>query len=235
MPTTTYPYLGLLGWDYSTSKAPPYPSTSLEPAIKDLITPGLVPDIARQSAEVSAGRGVAGSPAGASTAVRMSEQNYLQRLGLANNLLSGEASRTLPYQITPYQSAGLNYQQQMMDLQREIARLHYGNRGIAHPAGGGGGGRVASTPWAGFGGGPSVYAEHGTRPYDAGSGGGILSGGYMGAVGGGQAPLSDQQSLDDLYEWFGWDAPGSSGSGATGDEGYDPILGAGYDEGYGEL
>src|SRR6266446_4489257 len=72
---------------------------AMESDIAGLLKPGLVPDIARQSAEVSAGRGIAGSPAGASTAVRMSEQDWLQRLGLANQLLSGEAGRKLPYQI----------------------------------------------------------------------------------------------------------------------------------------
>src|SRR6266851_2898534 len=106
------PYLGTLG---SMPKAPSAPTgvTSNEQmldAIKGLLTPGLVPDIARQSAEVSAGRGIAGSPAAASTGVRMSEQNWLQRLGLADTLLSGESRRTLPYQITPYQSAALRNQ-----------------------------------------------------------------------------------------------------------------------------
>src|SRR6266853_866212 len=83
---------------------------AMSSAIQGLLTPGLVPDIARQSAEVSAGRGIPGSPAAGSTAVRMSEQNYLQRLGLANTLLGGEAQRTLPYQITPYQSAEMRNQ-----------------------------------------------------------------------------------------------------------------------------
>src|SRR6266487_2169847 len=66
----------------SATAPPQYPG--LHPAITGLLTPGLVPDIARQSAEVSSGRGVAGSPAGPSTAVRLSEQNYLQRLALAH-------------------------------------------------------------------------------------------------------------------------------------------------------
>lgn len=86
-------------------------------AIFGLLTPGLVPDIARQSAEVAGGRGAIGSPAGGSTAVRMSEQNYLQRLGLANSLLSGEAERALPYQITPYQAAQLANQQGALNQQ----------------------------------------------------------------------------------------------------------------------
>jgi hypothetical protein len=141
--------LGILGTTVTpTATAPPYPSTSLEPAIKGLITPGLVPDIARQSAEVAAGRGVAGSPAGDSTAVKMSEQNYLQRLALANSLLSGEAERTLPYQITPFQTAGIGLRQQELQNQRDIASLRWpgGVGGGQHPAGGSAGN--PGGPWS---------------------------------------------------------------------------------------
>ncbi len=144
-----------------TATAPPtYPG--LNPAITGLLTPGLVPDIARQSAEVSAGRGVGGSPAAASTAVRMSEQDYLQRLGLANTLMTGEAGRLLPYQITPYQSAGLQ-------TTRDIAGQRYAGGGVDYP-GGGGGGRAGSPtanfmagPW----GAPADQPAIGSRPVDA--------------------------------------------------------------------
>jgi len=164
------PYTGSLRIDIPpTATAPPYPSTSLEPAIQGLITPGLVPDIARQSAEVSAGRGIAGSPAADSTAVKMSEQNYLQRLGLANSLLSGEAARSLPYQITPMQSVQTALHQQELQNQRDIAQLHYARTG-----GGGGGGQApgvgaprATTPWAGFYNPPFGGSTYGTRPYDS--------------------------------------------------------------------
>lgn len=117
------------------------PNTQLLDAVGGLLTPGLVPDIARQSAEVAAGRGVAGSGAGASTAVRMSEQNYLQRLGLANTLLSGEAGRELPYQITPYQ-------RELLDIQRLQHTPAFTSR--INTGGGGGGGGY---PYLGGGGG----------------------------------------------------------------------------------
>jgi len=96
---------GVLPMDGSLNT--PYGGGPLSPAIAGLIQPGLVPDIARMSAETTAGRGIGGSPAAGSTAVKMSEQNYLQRLGLANQLMTGEAGRALPYQITPLQSAEL--------------------------------------------------------------------------------------------------------------------------------
>lgn len=150
----------------------------LQPIIQGLLTPGLVPDIARQSAEIAAGRGIAGSPAADSTAVRMSEQNYLQRLGLANALLSGEASRSLPYQITPYQSVETALRQQALQNQRDIAQAQFAPR-----TSGGGGGRMPSvgatgtSAWAGFtqpfiGQQPIVGPTYGTRPDD-----------YMGSLG----------------------------------------------------
>jgi len=198
-----------------TATAPPY--SLFDPVVKDLITPGLVPDIARQSAEVSAGRGIYGSPAGDSTAVRMSEQNYLQRLALANSLLSGDASRTLPYQITPYQSAGLNLQSEGLENQREIAKLHYGTGGVqrgggsSHPSSS----PQVSTPWAGFMNSPwgpaPDTAYRGTRPDSSGSGGGILSGGYD----------SSSPTLDDMLAELGI----SGGGFGTGDD-------TGYDDGY---
>lgn len=166
-------------------------------AIDQLLTPGLVPDIARQSAEVSAGRGIAGSPAADSTAVRMSEQNWLQRLGLANTLMSGQTQRDLPYQITPWQKSIL-----------ELQMLLHGKTGGQTFAGGGGGGGAApqSTPWAGL---PVIEAVGGTRPDKSGSGGGIMYGGYKGGnpLGGG----SQNWTLDDAYDWLGFGDFGSPG------------------------
>ncbi len=176
----------------ATARQPPqYPG--LPAAITQLLTPGLVPDIARQSAEVSAGRGVAGSPAADSTAVRMSEQNYLQRLGLAHTLMGGEAQNLLPYQITPFQSGELQ-------TQRDIAGAHYGGGG-GQSYGGGGGGGAPTTPWAGFT--PNYsgdVAVHGTRLDLSGSGSGIKVGGG----GGGQLP-----TLDDMYDQLGFSNFGS--------------------------
>lgn len=184
-----------------TATAPPqYPG--LNPAITSLLTPGLVPDIARQSAEVSAGRGVGGSPAGDSTAVRMSEQNWLQRLALANSLMGGEADRSLPYQITPYNSAGLQNQ-------RDIAQAQFGKGGQSF-GGGGGGGRgptepaPQNTPWAGF----QSYA--GTRQDEVMPGAG-QNWWTFGAGAGQAAP-----TMDDIYNSLGIGDYGSQ----PGEEGY---------------
>ncbi len=176
-----------------TAKAPPYASTSLEDAIKGLITPGLVPDIARQSAEVTAGRGIAGSPAAASTAVKMSEQDYLQRLGLANNLLSGEASRKLPYDITPYQSSQLTLWLEQLNRQHPAGGLNFPGGG-----GGGGGGGAPPTTVSGWTNIPSVG---GTRNPDNTSSLPFMpqTGGYGG----------NNLTLDDIYEQLGFGNFGS--------------------------
>ncbi len=197
-----------------TAKAPPYTSTSLEPAIQGLITPGLVPDIARQSAEVTAGRGIAGSPAAASTAVKMSEQDYLQRLGLANQLLSGEASRKLPYDITPYQSSQLTLWLEQLNRQHPAGGMNF-------PGGGGGGGGAApkTDPWAGFGGGPVIPAVGGTRQPDVTTNPFMpQTGGYGGGgVGGGGSP-----SLDDMLRELGIFGEDTSGFPEFGGQGYNP-------------
>lgn len=156
----------------------PTPNPKLTSAIDDLLTPGLVPDIARQSAELSAGRGIAGSPAADSTAVRMSEQNWLQRLGLANTLMSGQTARDLPYQITPWQQAWLNYQNTLRGLNQ--GGMRFGGGG----SGGGGGGYSGTmgtpmSPWSNTY--PIIEAVRGTRPDSSGSGGGIVDGGYQGS------------------------------------------------------
>jgi len=168
-------------------------------AIKGLLTPGLVPDIARQSAEVAGGRGVGGSPAGASTAVRMSEQNWLQRLALGNQLLSGEADRTLPYQITPYQASVLDLQRKQLELQRQLGNKQ-NERGLGGLGGGGGHGSAPYYPFAG-----------GSRagPFDQGWGSGTNNWGQgptdSGPLGGG----GNNWTLDDAYDWLGFGDFGS--------------------------
>jgi hypothetical protein len=189
------------------------PNPDVSAAIKGLLTPGLVPDIARQSAEVSAGRGIAGSPAGDSTAVRMSEQNWLQRLGLANTLLGGEAERTLPYQITPYQSAALRNQMYIASL------THSGDVGRLP---GFSGGQQPYYPFSGIG------AR--TSPYDSGWGGGghpepNYGGGGLGGLGGLGGTKTDvpfgsgideQWNFDAAYDWLMSDK-GQNGSTSGGD------------------
>lgn len=157
---------------------------ALDPVIQGLLTPGLVPDIARQSAEIAGGRGVAGSPAGASTAVRMSEQNWLQRLALANSLLSGEASRELPYQITPYQRLALETQERIGRRARTGGSPSFG--------GGGGGGSLYPFANMNFGGGSM-------------DGGGSAGGSVFGGGGGAGIP----ETLNDVYDWLGFGDFGS--------------------------
>ncbi len=201
--------------------APPY-SGQLNPAIQGLVTPGLVPDIARQSAEVSAGRGVGGSPAGGSTAVRMSEQNWLQRLGLANTLIGGEAGRQLPYDITPSQGQAFDIQQRELALRRYMAELEAqtqqdisrrnSNRLSSPGSVGGGGGKQPYYPFANLGG-----SKPG--PYDDGWGSGTLNWGAGGLSGGGglTGSYSPASTLDDAYEWLGFGDFGSQ----AGDESLD--------------
>jgi len=185
--------------------------------IQDLITPGLVPDVARQGAELAAGRGVAGSPAGASTAVRMSEQDYLTRLGLANTLLTGESQRRLPYDITPYQQQLLALQQQQLQNQRDIGlnRLYANSvSGFGQPrrSGGGGGYGGGGYSASGYGGGGSAGFSY---PGIFGPTGGIGAGGspfggasnsYLFGLGGGGG---QSLTLDDIYEELGFGNFGS--------------------------
>lgn len=183
----------------------PYGTGPLSPAIAGLIQPGLVPDIARMSAEVTAGRGVAGSPAADSTAVKMSEQNYLQRLGLANQLLTGEAGRALPYQVTPLQAAELANRLAVAGMRNFPWGGNIGGNyrsGSGYGGGGGGLGRPTSLGGAGsLGGGGALGGSgnlFGPQGQYYGVGGGSLYGGGGGGVSGGQSP-----SLDDMLRDLG--------------------------------
>ncbi len=207
-PNPLQPASGLGGTPPATSITPnsglptTYGTGPLSPAIAGLIQPGLVPDIARMSAETSAGRGVAGSPAADSIAVKMSEQNYLQRLGLANQLMTGEAGRALPYQITPLQSAELANRLAVAGM-RNFPGGSYGYGGnMRNPYGS----PYASRSGAGYSGGGSGLGGGGaTYPFTGGLGGmGSLGGGYSGGGGGGQS-----LTLDDIYEQLGFGNFGS--------------------------
>lgn len=186
------PGMSMSGGTNITSQPPIGRTPLLADAITGLLTPGLVPDIARQSAEVSSGRGVGGSPAADSTAVRMSEQNWLQRLGLANQLLTGEETRALPYQITPLQSAYLN---------------RYMYAGLGNQGRGGGGGyrgtpgpsmsmSMPSAPFAGTG--------FGSGPFGSDLTASQMVGGPMGSASGNMP-----NTLDEMYEWLGFGDFGS--------------------------
>ena len=187
--------------------------------VQGLLAPGLVPDIARQSAELSAGRGVAGSPAGASTAVRMSEQNYQQRLALANSLLSGESQRTLPYQITPYQQALLDLQRQQLQNQRDIAFRNQinvtGLKRYGQPSNagrGGGGNMLTGTPSYS---GPSGAFGAGGNPFSSNA----STSSYLFGLGGGGG---QQLTLDDIYDELGFGDFGNLPGDTTTDYGQYP-------------
>lgn len=95
--------------------------------------PYLFPDTSRMAAEAGTMRGVAGSPAAASTAVRMTDEERLRRMALGSQLLTASYERGRPYYdptsliVTPAQRA-------QNDLQRYIANLHYGNQQGRTPA-----------------------------------------------------------------------------------------------------
>jgi len=185
-------------------------SSGFNSVIQGLVTPGLVPDVARQGAELAAGRGIGGSPAGASTAVRMSEQDYLTRLGLANTLLSGESQRRLPYDITPYQKQLLDLQQQQLQLQRDIASRRYpqnvltGFRSPYNTRRGSYGGGYLGNQTGGYSNtgnfAPGIGPLGGNRIGGGRGGGSSLFGG---GGGGGQ-----QYTLEDMYDMYGFNGPG---------------------------
>ncbi len=202
---TTGLFVGGGGNQSPTLGPTPWGGGPLSPSIAGLLQQGLIPDVARQSAEVAGGRGVGGSPAGASTAVRMSEQDYLQRLGLANTLMTGEASRALPYQITPYQSA-------QMQLARDIALFRAQAPLVTGLP------RYGSRSGSGYGGG---YGGGGSSL--GGGGGGIPGfnwGGGSGFSGGGGGGGGQSLTLDDIYDQLGFGNFGSQ----PGD-----TIGGGYD------
>src|SRR6266498_3098598 len=69
--------------------------------INELLNPpALFPDTSRMAAETSAGRGIAGSPAAASTAVRLTDEERLKRIALGEQLFTGAVNRyTLPPEV----------------------------------------------------------------------------------------------------------------------------------------
>ena len=146
----------------------------------------------------------------------MSEQDYLTRLGLANTLLTGESQRRLPYDITPYQQQMLNFQQQQLQLEREIAARRYpqnvltgfrgpSNTGRGSYGGGGYGGGYAGNQLGGY-----------SSPGNFAPGIGPLGGNRIGGGGGGSSSLfggggygGGQLTLDDIYEELGFGNFGS--------------------------
>ena len=96
--------------------------------------PALFPDTSRIAAETAAGRGVAGSGAGYSTAVRMTDEERLKRMALGQQML-GQAYGRNPAAppIDPLRLGITPYQQQELALRR--LGLAGGPSGVRAPRG----------------------------------------------------------------------------------------------------
>jgi len=79
---------------------------------KLLNPPDLFPDTSRMAAETSAARGVPGSPAAYSTAVRMTDEEKLRRIMLGLGALP-------QFTISPFQQAGLSQRDRELQLERD--------------------------------------------------------------------------------------------------------------------
>src|SRR6266705_396948 len=196
VPATTSSYQGGIG-----------PEALASTDIAGLLNPpALFPDTSRQAAEVAAGRGIAGSGAAASTAVRMTEDERLKHIALGNQLLDAQTGRQSTLGITPIQQAQLNLQQQQADLARKyqefyINRLNTPNITYSGGVGGRGGGPAASVAP------PPAYSNMaGWTPGALGGGGGISFGGY--------------QPITDTGMW----SPASQQGGQGGGSGLDAVL-----------
>ncbi len=111
--------------------------------------PALFPDTSRIAAETAAGRGVSGSGAGYSTAVRMTDEERLKRMALGQQML-GQAYGRNPAAppIDPLRLGITPYQQQELALRK--LGLAGGPSGVRQPGGighyGGGMPHLGSTP-----------------------------------------------------------------------------------------
>jgi hypothetical protein len=105
--------------------------------------PAMFPDTSRQAAEVTAGRGVAGSAAAGGTGLRMTDEERLRRIALGQQLLSAATARNpVPPLVDPTKFVITPYQQAELDLQRYIANLNASTR----RGEGGGSGRQPYSP-----------------------------------------------------------------------------------------
>lgn len=86
--------------------------------------PSMFPDTSRHAAELAAIRGIPGSPAAASTAVRMTDEERLRRIGLGQQFLSAALARNpaaplinpAQFMLTPYQAAQLDLENRRLRL-----------------------------------------------------------------------------------------------------------------------
>lgn len=89
--------------------------------------PAFFADTSRMAAELGSGRGVSGSGAAASTAVRMTDEERLKRIALGSELLSQAAERypamqppgTENFIMTPYQQGTLDLGWQELQNERD--------------------------------------------------------------------------------------------------------------------
>lgn len=105
--------------------------------------PAMFPEVDRRAAEVSAGRGIAGSSGAGATGVRMTDEERLRRMALGEQFLSAATARNpaapivdpMNFVITPYQQAGLDLQRYLG--QQRYSTSPYGGSGFRGGAGGG--------------------------------------------------------------------------------------------------
>jgi hypothetical protein len=88
--------------------------------------PSLFPDTSRRAAELTAGRGIAGSPAAFGTGLRMTDDERLRRIALGEQFLSAAYSRQPAIgpeytALTPYQREQLDLEKKQLELERERA------------------------------------------------------------------------------------------------------------------
>lgn len=177
-----------------------------------LSPPDMFPDTNRRAAEVTAGRGIAGSSAAFGTGLRMTDEERIRRMALGQQLLSGAYARNTPLTITPAQQAAIDLQNRQLDLQRQQVNYATGRKvgdsysqgmpNFTSFAGAGSPFNLAAGPVS-----PGITSYRGTKPEEVG---GSTAGtiGYPGLswdTGGGGAVPVDEAAWYEL----GGSPPGS--------------------------
>lgn len=167
--------------------------------------PSLFPDTSRRAAEVSAGRGVAGSAAAWGTGLRMTDEERIRRMALGEQLMSGAYARNLPLTITPWQQAQIDQANLDRAMRERLALMGGGGRSV----GGRGTPTTGITPhttalgpnlWdMGFGGGGGGVPLGGMTPAPVAPGVGALAGAGFGADLG-MSPGGSVPSFGDAYD-----------------------------------
>jgi hypothetical protein len=169
--------------------------------------PAMFPDVTRQAAEVTAGRGIGGSAAAYGTGLRMTDEERLRRMQLGQQMLSQATARNpaaplvdpTRFVITPYQQAELDLQRYIANLrnlpQPGPVHVRYAG-GLPSGAGGGwsapaapGGPLAPSAPFGDFG---DLFGE--TQPVD-----------WSGAFAPATPPMTDTTQFS-----YPWESPGET-------------------------